>query len=263
MSLLCIFLLLLTQGLNLQASSMSNKDLASLLNIVQDMELNYRKQIKTNPIQFLEEIKPLLVAEKNSLLIHVNKKIPIPRGYSPPDLVYLKDFKELKDIGKKGLQLRKILIDDLISFVKKARENGLTIKIVSAYRTEEYQRFLFEHNVQNYGLKIAEKQSAVPNHSQHQLGTAIDFIKIDDNLLDTKPGKWIYENSLKYGFSLSYPKGYEKETGYKSEPWHYMYIGKQACRIQEKYFNNLQHKFLKFWNEHKTEISNLIKKYTS
>ena len=163
---------------------------------------------------------------------------------------------------EKSLRLRKILIDDLISFIREARKNGFTIKIVSAYRTEEYQKFLFEHNVKTYGLKVAEKQSARPNHSQHQLGTAIDFIKIDDNLLETKAGKWIYENSLKYGFSLSYPKTYEKETGYKSEPWHYMYIGKQACIIQEKYFNNLQYKLLKFWNEHKIEISNLIQKYT-
>ncbi|WKC58133.1 M15 family metallopeptidase [Borrelia sp. P9F1] len=264
MRLLCIFLsTLLIHCLNLQAVGVSNQDLSILLNIVQGMELDHQKQIRANPIQFLEEIKTLLEAEKNGLLIQVNKKISIPREYKPTDLVYLKAFKELKGIGKEDLQLRKILIEDLIDFVNKARENGLTIKIVSAYRTEEYQRFLFKHNVKTYGLKVAERQSAMPNHSQHQLGTAIDFMKIDDNLLDTKSGKWIYENSVKYGFSLSYPKHYEKETGYKAEPWHYMYIGKPACSIQEKYFNNLQHKLLKFWNEHKIEISNLIQKYTN
>ncbi|WP_409977331.1 M15 family metallopeptidase [Borrelia sp. RT1S] len=264
MKLLYIFLsILLVRILDLSANGMSNDDLANLLNIVQDMELDHQKRIKANPIQFLEEIKALLEAEKNNLLMHVNKKISIPDGYKPTDLVYLKDFKELKGIGKEDLRLRKILIEDLIRFVNKARENGLTIKIVSAYRTEEYQKFLFKHNVKTYGLKAAERQSAMPNHSQHQLGTAVDFIKIDDNLLDTKTGKWIYENSSKYGFSLSYPKDYEKETGYKAEPWHYMYIGKQACGIQEKYFNNLQHKLLKFWNKHKIAISDLIQKYIS
>ncbi len=65
------------------------------------------------------------------------------------------------------------------------------------------------------------------------MGTAIDFINLDDNLLNTKEGKWLYENSLKYGFSLSYPKGHEIETGYKAEPWHYLYIGPKPCLIQK------------------------------
>lgn len=134
---------------------------------------------------------------------------------------------------------------------------------MSAYRTREYQKFLFEHNVKTYGLKLAKIQSAIPDHSQHQLGTTIDFIQIDDNLLNTKAGKWLYENSFKHGFSLSYPKDHEIETGYKSEPWHYMYIGKQACILQKKYFNNLQYKLFKFWHEHKKELSTLIQKYTN
>ncbi|WP_445436056.1 M15 family metallopeptidase [Candidatus Borreliella tachyglossi] len=264
MKLFYIFLsIFLINNCVLEANEIQSQDLEILLEVTKNLDAPYRKQIKENPIQFLAEIKPLLEAEKNKLLILVNKKIPIPKGYQPKDLVYLKDFQELKDIGKKSLMLRKVLINDLISLVKDARENGFSIKIVSAYRTEEYQKFLFEHNVTTYGLKAAEQQSARPNHSQHQLGTAMDFMKIDDNLLNTKAGKWIYENSSKYGFSLSYPKNHERDTGYKSEPWHYMYIGKQACIIQEKYFNNLQYKLLEFWNEHKKEISNLIQKYTS
>ncbi|QMU99347.1 D-alanyl-D-alanine carboxypeptidase family protein [Borrelia sp. A-FGy1] len=264
MKLLYIFLLMcLVHILILQAINISKQDLESMLNIVKEIDPSLQKQIIKTPITFLKEIKPLLEAEKNNLLLQVNKKFPIPEGYKPTDLVYLKDFKELKDIGKKSLKLRKILIEDLINLIKEASKNGFAIKIVSAYRTKEYQKFLFEHNVKTYGLKLAEKQSAMPNHSQHQLGTAIDFVEINDNLLDTKVGKWIYENSSKYGFSLSYPKNYEKETGYKSEPWHYMYIGKQACIIQKKYFNNFQYKFLKFWNEHKIEISDLIQKYTN
>ncbi|AHH08556.1 D-alanyl-D-alanine metallocarboxypeptidase [Borrelia anserina BA2] len=134
---------------------------------------------------------------------------------------------------------------------------------MSAYRTREYQKFLFEYNVKTYGLNIAKIQSASPDHSQHQLGTTIDFINIDDNLLNTKAGKWLYDNSSKYGFSLSYPKNHKGETGYKAEPWHYMYIGKQACILQKKYFNNLQYKLLTFWNEHKKELSKLIQKYTN
>ncbi|WP_421622642.1 M15 family metallopeptidase [Borrelia sp. MN22-0132] len=256
-------IILLVNNLTLQTNTISREDLKRLFKTIKILDKSYQKQIKEKPIQFIKELKPLLEAEKNDLLIFVNKKIPIPKGYNPTDLVYLKDFKELKNIGKKSLKLRKILINDLTNLIKAGRENGLQIKIVSAYRTREYQKFLFEHNVKTYGLKLAKIQSAIPDHSQHQLGTTIDFIQIDDNLLNTKSGKWLYENSLKHGFSLSYPKDHEIETGYKSEPWHYMYIGKQACILQKKYFNNLQYKLLKFWNEHKKEISNLIQKYTN
>ena len=264
MRLLKIFsLTLLISNLTLQKKTIiSKQDITILLQATQNLYKPYQKQIKENPIQFIKEIKPLLEAEKNALLILVNKKIPIPKGYNPTDLVYLKDFRELKNIGKENLRVRKILIDDLINLINASKENGLQIKIISAYRTKKYQNFLFEHNVKTYGPNIAKIQSATPNHSQHQLGTTIDFIKIDDNLVNTKEGKWLYENSLKYGFSLSYPKNHEKETGYKSEPWHYMYIGRQACMIQKKYFNNLQYKLLEFWNENKKELAKLIEKYT-
>ncbi|QFP41777.1 M15 family metallopeptidase [Borrelia miyamotoi] len=265
MGLLNIFsLTLLINNLTFQSkNTISKQDLAILIKTTKDLYKPYQKEIKNNPIQFIKEIKPLLEAEKNDLLILVNKKIPIPKEYNPTDLVHLKDFKELKNIGKESLMIRKILIDDLINLVDAGKENGFQIKIMSAYRTKEYQKFLFEYNVKAYGKKIAKIQSAIPNHSQHQLGTTIDFIKIDDNLLNTKAGKWLYENSLKYGFSLSYPKNHERETGYKSEPWHYMYIGKQACTIQKKYFNNLQYKLLEFWNKHKKELSKLIQKYSN
>ncbi|AHH12605.1 D-alanyl-D-alanine metallocarboxypeptidase [Borrelia hermsii YBT] len=262
-SLNILSLILLVNNLTLKANSISKQDLKIVLQTIKTLDKSYQKQIKDNPIQFIKDLNPLLEAEKNDLLILVNKKIPIPKEYNPTDLVYLKDFKELKNIGKESLRIRKILIDDLISLVEAGRKNGLQIKIVSAYRTREYQKFLFEYNVKTYGLKIATIQSATPDHSQHQLGTTIDFIKIDDNLLNTKAGKWLYENSLKHGFSLSYPKNHERKTGYKPEPWHYMYIGKQACILQKRYFNNLQYKLLKFWHENKKELSRLIQKYTN
>lgn len=74
----------------------------------------------------------------------------------------------------------------------------------------------------------------------------MDFINIDDNLLNTKEGKWLYENSLKYGFSVSYPKGYETETGYKAEPWHYLYIGPKPCFIQKNILIIYNISFLNF-----------------
>ncbi|EEF84243.1 putative carboxypeptidase [Borreliella spielmanii A14S] len=245
------------------ANNISEKDLKILLKITKPINEQYKNFIEKNPIQFLKEIKPLVDAEKNNLLTLINKKIAIPENYKVLDLVNINDFKDLQNLGTKTLRVRQILIKDLIQLIKDAKRNGIEIKIKSAYRTQEYQKFLFDYNVKTYGKKVAEMQSAIPGHSQHHMGTAIDFINLDDNLLNTKEGKWLYENSLKYGFSLSYPKGYEIETGYKAEPWHYLYIGPKPCLIQKKYFNNLQYKLLEFWNHNKTNLINLIDKYTN
>lgn len=256
-------LLLLFINLALLANNISEKDLKILLEITKPINEQYKNFIKKNPIQFLKEIKPLVDAEKNNLLTLINKKIAIPENYKVLDLVNINDFKDLQNLATKTLRVRQILIKDLIQLIKDAKRNGIEIKIKSAYRTQEYQKFLFDYNVKTYGKKVAEMQSAIPGHSQHHMGTAIDFINLDDNLLNTKEGKWLYENSLKYGFSLSYPKGYEIETGYKAEPWHYLYIGPKPCLIQKKYFNNLQYKLLEFWNHNKTNLINLIDKYTN
>lgn len=256
-------LLFLFINLSLLANNISKKDLEVLLKIAQAMNKECKNFIEKNPIQFLKEIKPLVDAEKNNLLTLINKKIPIPENYKIPDLVNIDDFEDLKNLGAKTIKVRKILIEDLIRLIKDAKKFGIEIKIKSAYRTQEYQKFLFDYNVKTYGRKVAETQSAIPGHSQHHMGTAIDFINIDANLLNTKEGKWLYENSLKYGFSVSYPKGYETETGYKAEPWHYLYIGPKPCFIQKKYFNNLQHKLLEFWNQNKTNLINLIEKYAN
>ncbi|AJY72559.1 M15 family metallopeptidase [Borreliella afzelii] len=256
-------LLFLFINLSLLANNISKKDLKILLKITKTINEQYKNFIEKNPIQFLKEIKPLVDAEKNNLLTLINKKIPIPENYKVLDLVNVNDFKDLKNIGAKTLRVRQILIKDLIQLIKDAKKIGIEIKIKSAYRTQEYQKFLFDYNVKTYGEKVAETQSAIPGHSQHHMGTAIDFINLDDNLLNTKEGKWLYENSLKYGFSLSYPKGHEIETGYKAEPWHYLYIGPKPCLIQKKYFNNLQYKLLEFWNHNKTNLINLIEKYAN
>ncbi|MCD2390448.1 M15 family metallopeptidase, partial [Borreliella burgdorferi] len=198
-------LLFLFINLSLLANNISKKDLEVLLKIAQAMNKECKNFIEKNPIQFLKEIKPLVDAEKNNLLTLINKKIPIPENYKIPDLVNIDDFEDLKNLGAKTIKVRKILIEDLIRLIKDAKKFGIEIKIKSAYRTQEYQKFLFDYNVKTYGRKVAETQSAIPGHSQHHMGTAIDFINIDDNLLNTKEGKWLYENSLKYGFSVSYP----------------------------------------------------------
>ena len=112
--------------------------------------------------------------------------------------------------------------------IKKAKEEGYTIRAVSAYRSYSYQANLYNNYVSKDGVSEADKYSARPGFSEHQTGLAIDVDNGISNFNDfenTKEYKWMMENSYKYGFILRYPKDKEYITGYIYEPWHYRYVG--------------------------------------
>ena len=81
------------------------------------------------------------------------------------------------------------------------------------------------------------KESARAGHSEHQLGTTVDFRGYGGsapwNYTDwgtTKAGAWLKGNAWKYGFVMSYPKGKTSVTCYQYEPWHYRYVGRTRAR---------------------------------
>jgi D-alanyl-D-alanine carboxypeptidase len=86
--------------------------------------------------------------------------------------------------------------------------------------------------------------SAKPGHSEHQLGTAVDFSTpyMDDLYGDffnirfdqTPEGEWLAQQATNYGFTLSYPAWAVEETGYASEPWHYRYVGGLALELKAR-----------------------------
>ena len=105
---------------------------------------------------------------------------------------------------------------------------------------------MYNRNVREMGQAAADRESARPGTSQHQLGTVIDFGSITDDFADTKAGKWLAENAASFGWSLSFPQGYEDVTGYRWECWHYRYIGKKAADFQKKWFSDVQQFMLEF-----------------
>ena len=55
-------------------------------------------------------------------------------------------------------------------------------------------------------------------------------VELEESFEDTDVGKWLKENSWKYGFILRFPKGKENITGVIYEPWHFRYVGKEAAK---------------------------------
>ena len=156
----------------------------------------------------------------------------LPSDYAPDHLV---------GVGKAGLpgdgQVASRIIDDLRDMADAARDHDAALAVQSAYRSYSYQVATFASWVAQLGEKAARKTSARPGHSEHQLGTAIDFRSADDDTapwdLDdwatTPAGDWLGDNAWRFGFVLSYPKGRTDETCYAYEPWHFRWVGRDVA----------------------------------
>jgi D-alanyl-D-alanine carboxypeptidase len=171
----------------------------------------------------------------DDLLVLVNKEYQLPSTYAPPDLVSIcSNVTNVRCVNNTNFLIRSILIPDLQEMVNVATADGIDLSIRSAYRSYATQQSTYNYwlSVNGGNVGATDQVSARPGHSQHQLGTAIDFSskEINDGLsgtfASTQASKWLADNAWKYGFVIGYPAGYESITGYMYESWHYRYIGK-------------------------------------
>jgi len=160
-------------------------------------------------------------------LVQVDKEHGID-NYAPQDLV------DLAPLGAAGKFIRQPVFESLRAIVQAATQAGNPLAIRSAYRSYQTQKSLFASYTRSFGNEAA-RFSAKPGHSEHQLGTAVDFamgnsrIDLTAKFANTPQGEWLKANAVNYGFAESYPPGRENITGYIYEPWHYRYIGKEAA----------------------------------
>ncbi|MDD3647507.1 MAG: M15 family metallopeptidase [Candidatus Dojkabacteria bacterium] len=164
----------------------------------------------------------------DDLLAVVDQEYSLPAEYYPRDLVFISDY-GVTGLAK-GMLIRKVAATDLGRMNKDAKTLGFDLVVLSSYRSYATQVNTFNYWLSAVGKDAAEKRSAKAGHSEHQLGTAIDFTCSEVSLAgidfaETKAGKWLAKNSYKYGFILSYPDGSEDITGYEHEAWHFRYIG--------------------------------------
>lgn len=205
----------------------------------------------TDKEEFLKELHLVLQAEEEindgdlSPFFLIDKKHSVSAGYKPANLIHLESNQYYK-VNKNSLNLKKAAYDALGIMAQAAKKDGVTLTVSSTYRSYEYQKNLFDYWVKVDGLEEAERESARPGTSQHQLGYALDFAPVDDAFADTPEGAWVYKNAADYGWSLSFPKNYEDITGYRWESWHFRYIGKKACTFQKKYFLDVQQYMIEF-----------------
>ncbi len=189
--------------------------------------LFYTKDIDLFGNNFYKNIKP--VDNPDSFVVLVNKTYQLNENYVPNDLETISNF-----YAYENKQLRKDAKDAFEALSKDASILGYRIIATSTYRDFHYQKKLFEEYTATKGKEYALECSAKPGHSEHQTGLAVDVAGSNDDYDDFENSlefPWMKENAHLYGFILRYPKGKEKITGFKYEPWHYRYVGTEIAKI--------------------------------
>lgn len=132
-------------------------------------------------------------------------------------------------------QIRRIVFADLAALRDAARTAGHRLVIVSAYRSYAQQEATFAYWVSVGGYEQALRTSARPGHSEHQLGTTLDFGDGSAapweyaDWAATPTGGWLARHAPEYGFVMTYPRGRSAVTCYDYEPWHYRWVGRDVA----------------------------------
>ena len=207
-------------------------------------------QVAAKPVTIFDPPK-YSIDQADSIWVVVNKQRQIsPLNYQPTSLA-LPAFPKPKVQNPFGLQMRveaAVATVQLATAMAEARKGTLILN--SGFRTYKNQQGLYTTTRDTRGLAVAEKLSARPGHSEHQLGLAADFsVKGQGCVImvcfgKSEAGIWLAENAHQFGFILRYPKGYRPVTGFQYEPWHFRYVGVElATEMKTKGIKTLE----EFW----------------
>ena len=107
-----------------------------------------------------------------------------------------------------------------------ARDGGVTLFIVSGFRSIEYQASLIRKKI-NAGQGVGEilAVNAAPGFSEHHTGRAIDIATpgsrpLTEEFETSAAFEWLQHNAATFGFSMSYPR--DNPQGFIYEPWHWV-----------------------------------------
>ncbi len=175
--------------------------------------------------------------QAGSLWWVVNKKRPLsPLQYVPPDLTNVSNNQMMR--AEAAIAFTTLLND--------AKKTGYNLVAESGYRSYATQVNVYNNEVKTYGQTKADTESAKPGYSEHQTGWAVDIGTpgcFEDCFGKTPAAQWLLANAYKYGFILRYPADKATITGYRNEPWHFRFVGKELSaelhktgQVMEEFF---------------------------
>ena len=173
--------------------------------------------------------EPVREIDNEWALILVNNSNPLPDDYTVDTAVVYSSY----ELEARCAEYAKRMLAD-------AAAAGCGIKVISGYRSIDYQKMLFSNDMKRYtdqgkteaeAYEITAKNIAIPGKSEHNLGLAMDVANIDwqgeitEEFENTPEFEWLRENCWKYGFIMRYPKDKVAITEFVYEPWHYRFVG--------------------------------------
>jgi len=167
-------------------------------------------------------------------LLLVNKEHPVPEDYT-----------FTLGVIKGSMKCDERILNPLTDMFSAAALDGINLIVCSPYRDLTRQEYLFNRKMKSYlnrgysyidAYKVSSSVVTVPGASEHQIGISLDIIcdtysQLNEGFGETAAGKWLVNNSYKYGFILRYPKDKEEITGIIYEPWHFRYVGIEAATV--------------------------------
>ena len=125
---------------------------------------------------------------------------------------------------------------------------------VSGWRSMGEQQALYARTFQTHGAAFTQSFVALPGHSEHQTGLAIDLGLTKPDIDFIRPDfprtgicQEFRRRAPEFGFVERYPAGKEAVTGIAYEPWHFRYVGAPHAQIMRNKGLTLEeyHRFLK------------------
>ena len=180
------------------------------------------------------------LVEKFSIDMLVNKHRHLGEKFVPDDLVKI----DTEYASEEGMECSKVALDAFKKMNSAASKEGYELVINSAYRSYQDQVDISNEYLKWYGQNYVDKYVAKPGYSEHQTGLSFDIGSRKVNVFaNSKEYGWMLENAYKYGFILRFTKKDESITGFRSEPWHYRYVGEKIA----KYIHENDITFEEYW----------------
>ncbi len=108
-----------------------------------------------------------------------------------------------------------------------ARQDGIVLEIVSAFRTIDQQvEIIRDKLAKGMSIETIVTLSAPPGYSEHHSGRAVDINtpgceEREEPFEHTDAFRWLARHAERFGYTLSYPRG--NALGFIYEPWHWCY----------------------------------------
>lgn len=178
-----------------------------------------------------------VVLQKDSIytgnLILVNPWHPYREENTKKDLV------PVNNIEPTVLQSRSAV--KLLSECMESLDGWRQISAVSGWRSMKEQEDIYTQSLKNNGTAFTNKFVALPGHSEHQTGLAIDLALKKEHIDFICPDfpytgicQAFRERAIPFGFTERYPQSKESITGIAHEPWHFRYVGTPHAEIMKK-----------------------------